>query len=202
MLLTPFTLFFPNQNNFMAIILRLIYILLIILYPIGIFVGLKFFEPRILSLLFLGIIIFHFLSLKKDPNSPRLQKYSIIIIAFIIMVLVQIFNQILFIKIYPVAISLILLIAFSYTLLFPPSMVEKFARLHNKNLPEKAIQYTRKVTIIWCIFFIINGLISLYTAFVSSIEIWTLYNGLISYILMGTLFLGEYIVRHFVIKNE
>ncbi len=81
-------------------------------------------------------------------------------------------------------------------------MIERFARFHNKNLSSNAVKYTRKVTIIWCIFFVINGLIALYTAFYASLEIWTLYNGLISYVLMGSLFVIEYIVRYFVIKKE
>jgi uncharacterized membrane protein len=40
-----------------------------------------------------------------------------------------------------------------------------------------------------------NGLIACYTAFFTSLETWTLYNGLIAYILMGLLFAGEYVVR-------
>jgi len=51
------------------------------------------------------------------------------------------------------------------------------------------------VTQVWCGFFMLNGGIALATALWSSFEIWSLYNGLIAYLLMGTLFVGEYLVR-------
>ena len=84
---------------------------------------------------------------------------------------------------------------FSFSLFKPPSVIETFARLKEKNLNKKGIKYTEKVTLIWCLFFIINGCISFYTALYSELEFWMLYNGFISYILMGCLFLGEFLVR-------
>jgi hypothetical protein len=58
-----------------------------------------------------------------------------------------------------------------------------------------AIPYTRKVTITWCLFFIANGSIATFTALYSSMEIWSLYNGFIAYILMGSVFVIEYLIR-------
>jgi uncharacterized membrane protein len=47
-------------------------------------------------------------------------------------------------------------------------------------------------------FFGINGAIALATALWASAAFWSLYNGLIAYMLMGLLFAGEYLVRsHF-----
>jgi uncharacterized membrane protein len=106
-------------------------------------------------------------------------------------------NQILLIKLYPVAINLMLLAVFSYSLLHPPTIIEKFARLKTANLSATAIQYTRKVTIIWCGFFIINGLLALWTALYQDAKIWAIYNGLISYILIGVLFSAEFIYRQY-----
>lgn len=45
------------------------------------------------------------------------------------------------------------------------------------------------------LFFLVNGAIALFTALYSSDKIWALYNGLISYGLMGMLFVGEWLVR-------
>jgi uncharacterized membrane protein len=75
------------------------------------------------------------------------------------------------------------------------------ARLQEPDLPESGVLYTRKVTLVWCAFFIMNAATALYTCF-ESIEIWTLYNGLISYLLAGSLFAGEWIVRQFVRKEH
>ncbi len=57
------------------------------------------------------------------------------------------------------------------------------------------MQYTRRVTQVWCIFFFINGAIALGTALWASAAVWSLYNGVIAYLLMGGLLGGEYLVR-------
>ena len=53
---------------------------------------------------------------------------------------------------------------------------------------------------IWCLFFIVNGAIALVTVLSKNQALWTLYNGLISYLLMGTLLGGEWLYRKRVLK--
>jgi uncharacterized membrane protein len=105
-------------------------------------------------------------------------------------------------KLYPAAVSLFFFGMFTYTLFFPPSMIEKFARIKHPDLEPFAILYTRKVTIIWCLFLAFNSAMLLYLAFFAPVAYWTLYSGFISYCLMGLLFVGEYIVRYFVIRKH
>lgn len=98
-------------------------------------------------------------------------------------------------KMYPVFMSTGALIIFTTTLIKPPSMIERFARLAEPDLPESGVIWTRKVTIVWCIFFVFNALIALSTVLFAPMNIWVLYNGFISYVLMGILLLGEFILR-------
>ena len=91
-------------------------------------------------------------------------------------------------------INLSLLFVFASSLFFPPPIIEKLARLKEPNLPEKAINYTRKLTKIWCFFFIFNGTIALITVFMSD-KVWTIYNGFISYILVALFFGVEFCFR-------
>jgi uncharacterized membrane protein len=98
-------------------------------------------------------------------------------------------------KLYPVMVSAVLLCVFGASLVRPPTVIERIARLREPHLPAAAVAYTRKVTQVWCVFFVANGLAALATALWASKEIWLLYNGLISYLLMGTLFAGEWLVR-------
>jgi uncharacterized membrane protein len=101
-------------------------------------------------------------------------------------------------KLYPVLVNLALLGVFAYSLIFPPSMIERFARIREPDLPAEAIGYTRRVTRVWCVFFFVNGAFAFITALWASPAIWTLYNGLIAYLMMGLLFGGEYFTRwHF-----
>ena len=61
---------------------------------------------------------------------------------------------------------------------------------------EKSVErYCRKVCIAWCLFFILNAGISAFTALKCSDAVWSLYNGGISYALMGLMFAVEYIIR-------
>ena len=96
---------------------------------------------------------------------------------------------------YPTLVSLVMLALFSLTLWYPPSMIERFSRMLNMEIPPQAVPYMRVVTVIWCLFFAINALISAWLAWWGSITWWTLYNGLISYLVIGLLIGGEFLYR-------
>lgn len=104
-------------------------------------------------------------------------------------------NSALPLKFYPVLVNTVLLAVFAISLRHPPSAIERLARLQEPDLPEAGVRYTRRVTQVWCGFFIINGSIALATALWASDATWALYNGLIAYVLMGLLFGGEWLLR-------
>lgn len=98
-------------------------------------------------------------------------------------------------KFYPVAISIGMLCVFGWSLINPPSAIERIARLQEPDLNHQGIIYTRKVTQVWCVFFIFNASAAGATIWWGSDQLWALYNGLISYLLMGLLFVAEWLVR-------
>lgn len=105
-----------------------------------------------------------------------------------------------FLKLYSVSISLVFLGVFSSTLFFPPNIIFRFALLMDKSISgscwESDVEkYCRKVTLVWCCFFIVNGTIAACTAFFADDRIWSIYNGGISYAVMGIIFAVEFIVR-------
>ena len=165
--------------------------ILTMLYPIGVYFGMLYLEPwKIASLLFvlLGIRLLLSYSIK-HWSSPLL------LIGMLYCVFAIWSNEIITLRFYPVIANAAMLMVFSWSLFSPQSLIERLAKIQHPNLPLEGIIYTRRVTQIWCIFFIFNGGIALITALWSSFEVWSLYNGLIAYILMGTLFLGEYLIR-------
>ncbi len=115
--------------------------------------------------------------------------------------LIFLFNTESLLRLNPVLINSVMLVMFGLSLFRPPSMVERMARIAQPELPPSAVNYTRQVTVVWCFFFVFNGLAALYTALYTSIEVWTFYNGFFAYILMGALFSGEYMVRLYVMRN-
>ena len=103
---------------------------------------------------------------------------------------------------YPVVVNAIMLAVFGGSLWSTMPIVERLARLQEPDLPEKGVRYTRRVTQIWGGFFIINGGIALFTALYGDMSLWTAWNGMIAYFLMGTLMAGEWLVRRQVIKRD
>src|SRR5207247_8401321 len=87
----------------------------------------------------------------------------------------------------PVLINAVLLIAFGRTLLWGPPMVETFARLRGRELPDEEVVYCRVVTGLWCLFFAFNGGVTLWPALGAPLARWPLDAGAVSYILLGTL---------------
>ncbi len=79
---------------------------------------------------------------------------------------------------------------------------EGVGRVQGPHLPERGVRYTRHVTQIWCGFFIINGGIALFTALYADMSLWTAWNGMIAYLLMGTLMAGEWLLRRQVMKRD
>ncbi|MBZ6066754.1 hypothetical protein ACKC5O_11345 [Aeromonas schubertii] len=102
---------------------------------------------------------------------------------------------------YPLAVNATLLALFGASLRQPMTLVERLARLSTPDLPEQGIRYTRKVTQVWCLFFIANGALSAWTIWQGNLALWSLYNGLVSYLLMGALMGGEWLVRQRVMRR-
>jgi uncharacterized membrane protein len=96
---------------------------------------------------------------------------------------------------YPVLVNAALLLVFAASLVSPPSVIERIARLRDPALPPAAVVYTRRVTIAWAVFFVLNGAAAFYTARFTPLETWALYNGLIAYLLMAALFAIELAIR-------
>jgi uncharacterized membrane protein len=95
----------------------------------------------------------------------------------------------------PALCNLALLVGFARTLGGGPSMVETLARLRRPHLPQSALLYCRRVTWIWCVFFTLNIVVSVWLVLFSTLARWTLYNGGIAYGLIGLLYGVERVYR-------
>lgn len=171
-------------------LLNAIALLLTVLYPLAIWFGQGLVEPRSLALLLLLAIACRLPALKLQ----RAARWSVA--AALLLVAITLWSNLLLpLKLYPVLVNAMLLATFAYSLWTPQSMVERLARLREPDFPPAAVRYTRRVTQVWCGFFIVNGGIALATAVWASEAVWSLYTGVIAYILMALLFGGEYLVR-------
>lgn len=101
---------------------------------------------------------------------------------------------------YPVMVSLLMFMMFFGSLWTKQSMIERLARLQDPDLPPEGVRYTRRVTQIWCVFFVVNILIATILILLEKYDWWAIYTGIIAYILMGLLFVGEWVYRKWVLK--
>ncbi len=101
------------------------------------------------------------------------------------------FENVLFLKIYPVIMNFFVAITFILSLGKQQPIIEQFALKMGYSIDEQGRRYARKSTIAWSIFLFCNFVASFVTLFLS-LRIWTLYNGLISYVLIGIAFIIEF----------
>lgn len=172
--------------------------ILAVCYPIIVFLGLSVTTVTHVSLLLIAVLITRGIFFLKQKKNGQV---FILALCVILLGVSAFSNHPLGLKLYPVMINAALAIIFLQSLLNPPTVIEKLARLKQTDLPEHAVQYTRNVTKVWLLFFIVNGCIAAFTALYADISVWTLYNGLISYIMIGLLFAIEYLVRLRVQRN-
>lgn len=160
-------------------------------YPFAVWLGGHVIEPRLLACGVLAALAVRIFTVKERGGI----KLVIAVAALLLAVLALLSNAWLPLKLYPVLVNAGMLALFTYSLRFPPSAIERIARLQEPDLPAHGVAYTRRVTQVWCVFFLLNGSIALATALWMTSDIWALYNGVIAYALMGLLFAGEYAVR-------
>ena len=164
------------------------------MYPFAVYIGLNNLSHSALALILIALVLMRvFLARSNLKKLPWLVPASFLGVAAIGVSALT--DSTIGFKLYPLAVNFAMLMVFAYSYIKPPTVIETFARLTEKNISSQAIKYTANVTLVWCLFFTANGLVSLYTALFTPLDIWMIYNGFISYILMALLMLVEYLVR-------
>ncbi|MBO0333345.1 hypothetical protein J0X12_06960 [Sneathiella sp. CAU 1612] len=180
--------------------LDLLLVLISIAYPFIVYFGLMKFSPLVVGLALVAFLILRLLLHRR--RHPRKSEFWIYLAVLGAVAALLAINEMLAIKAYPVLISLSFAAVFGYSLIYPPPIIERIARMMEGELDPQALCYTRHVTEAWVIFFLVNASISLWTALYADLATWTLYNGFISYLLIGLMFGGEYLLRRLVKRKK
>lgn len=159
-------------------------------YPFAVYFGTAHFAPWQFGLLLACLWLLRALTGARRPGSRWMAGA---VIAFCLVL--AWFDNPQLLRWYPTLVSGFMLGLFGSSLKYGPPMVERLARLSEPQLPEVAIRYTRQVTVVWCGFFLCNGLLAAALTLWAPLSWWTLYNGLIAYGLMGLLFAVEWLIR-------
>ena len=99
-------------------------------------------------------------------------------------------------KLYPVVMNFCIFCVFFSSLFDKETIIQKFARMSEGGgeLHPKIKTYTKNLTYIWCVYLFFQFLFSFATLFMSD-RVWVIFNGCVSYILLGTFFAIEYVFR-------
>ena len=171
----------PTTNK----ILKVLGIIFALLYPFFVFFMLKSgLSLRLVALLLTVLVLSSFL---------RSRQKAFLLIGFVLILGLLFSNDDLFLRLYPVCMNFSVCMSFAMSLYEKP-LITVFAEKMGHKSTDKMLSYTKKATIAWAVFMGLNTFISILTLF-ADIWIWTLYNGLISYVLIGIMFGAEYLIR-------
>lgn len=185
-----------------------------IAYPFVVLAGMWLLKapPRAISLALLALGAVNLVGrgkvvgVESAARGGKVGIFALPAVVLVLVVLTWITDSAGFVKLYPVAVNLVLLSSFAASLVRGPTMIFRIASRMDKSIlepgeRESAEPYCAKVTFIWCCFFAINAAVALATALFADDLTWSLYNGLISYCLIGALLGGEFIVRVLIRKR-
>jgi uncharacterized membrane protein len=183
---------------------------LIVLYPVLVFSALVIFKLsiRYLSVFIIALAVAYFL-VNRHHYKGRHRNLVFISPSILccIGIICLITKSSLTLKIYPALADLVYLVIMGTSVFIPPPVVFYFINMFDKTIkdhiePGFFEQYCRRAAIVWCVFFVFDGVIALITVFWASDIIWGIYNGGITYALMGLIFVGEYLILKMVEKKS
>ena len=164
-------------------------LLAVLAYPFAVYFGLRRFSPRIMVA---GLVVVLALRMVSARNSGGRLPY---LVGGVGVILIAARSPAIGLRAYPILISLTLASVFGYSLMWPPTIIEQIVRVRRTSMSPRIVPYLRNVTIVWTGFFLLNAAIATATVVSGSIKLWTFYNGFVSYLLIGALLLGEFVMR-------
>lgn len=171
-------------------------------YPAALYFGMTRLEPRSLGLVMLALLLPN-LALRVAAAAPE-QRRAVVKLPLAIAGLVGLGAALAeprFFLALPVLVNLTLLANFAGSVRGPVSLVERYARLQEPELPPGGEAYCRQVTIVWCWFFAVNAAVCAGLAGFAPVSWWALYTGILAYILIGFGFTIEFLVRKWVFQQ-
>jgi len=171
-------------------------LLLGLLYPAIVYLALQVSQPRGVALCLLLLLAARLgLSARgRLLDTLRVVRLPLLAVGAALLAAAA-WNDPLSLRATPALVSFALLAAFARSLAGPESVIEGYARVQLGALTAEDSRYCRRVTLLWCGFFVANGIVASWLAVAGSLESWALYTGVIAYGLMGALFASEFVYR-------
>lgn len=180
-----------------SVVLRIIFVVILALYPIFVFFGLRVLPPGVVGLVLAVLLMIRFGVIRLTERSTALPGFIVLFLYAAASALLGSTQMLLY---YPVLVNALLLVLFAGSLRSKEPLLIRIVRARGTPVGEHASRYLTRLTAIWAGFFLVNGLVSVWTT-TTSMEIWTIYNGVISYLIIGVLASAEWIYRGYYKKR-
>lgn len=169
-------------------------IAMMIVYPLVAYAALWLEQPLFI-ISYLMLILFLFTIEKCRTKHWYTGAILLSIIILIIYLIQQAYTQYL-LYLPPILILFSLFLFFSQSLSAGKTpLIARYAMLLGDKLGDKHLRYCRSLTIIWSGFFLIMALSSVLFAVFTNIDTWSFFTYVISYFLIGSFFVIEFIYR-------
>lgn len=174
-------------------LIRAVFIVCIAAYPFIILFGLRHLPPSAFGLALLVLLAMRY-GVLLPSERPILLPMLLIFLTYALTATVSQSETMLLY--YPAVVNFTLSAVFLNSLRQGDPLLLRIIRARGWPVSEHGPKYLYRLTGIWAVFFIINGLVSIWTSTLS-LEIWTLYNGFLSYCLVAVLVGVEYVFRRY-----
>lgn len=170
---------------------RGLFVASLVFYPFLVLIGLEYLPPGALGLLLALLLGLRFGVLTAEER-PVLMPMLVIFVGYA--TLAAILGSKSMLLYYPALVNLLLAITFSNSIRKGESILLRLVKARKSDIGEHVAPYLARLTMVWVGFFVLNGSIAIWTS-TRSLEVWTVYNGLVSYLAAGSLILGELVFR-------
>jgi uncharacterized membrane protein len=163
-------------------------------YPFLVYFGIQVLPPSFFGLVLIALLAMRFGVLRPDERQVFVPVLLVFLVYAVAAALSDSAKMILF---YPALVNFSLAFVFLRSLKEEESILLRIVKARGVEINQHVPGYLYRLTGVWSGFFILNGIVSIWTAGLS-LQAWTLYNGLISYLIIAILAGGELLFRwHF-----
>lgn len=181
--------------------LRKLSLTLIIAYPLAAYIALWLEQPLII----IGYLmsIFFLLAIEKFRNKHWHAGIILVMVIAVIGYLMQPAYRQYLLFLPPILMLLSLFILFSQSLLAGQTpLITRYASMLGDSLDKRHLRYNKNLTVIWSAFFLLMTITSILLAIFTSLEVWSFFTYVLSYLLLGSFFIIEFMFRKHYFAGE
>ncbi|MGH8222880.1 MAG: hypothetical protein ACREQZ_07885 [Woeseiaceae bacterium] len=172
-------------------LVKAFFLLSIALYPFIVYFGLSHFPPSFFGLMLLVLVASRYGVLQAGERPVLLPVIAVFAAYAVAASLLGSATMLLY---YPALVNGCLCAVFLNSLRQGEPLLLTVVKARGWPISRHGPTYLYWLTAVWAGFFVLNGMISLWTVG-QPIETWTLYNGFLSYLLIAVLAVGEWLFR-------